>query len=229
MDAKILIVEDEPLIAQDLKFLLSDLGLNSVSVALDYDDATSVLQNSHFDLALLDINLSSERDGIDLAEHLNTLNIPFIFLTSYFNQSIVNRAKKTRPQAYLVKPFNKHDLQINVEMVLFKIKSEQKAHEVFLKEKRGSIKVDVSKLLFLEAIDNYTKLVFEDGEEMLSQTLKTVHEKLVDYAVVRVHKSFCVKIDSISLVKGNVIHIDSHEIPIGRTYKQELTSKLTFF
>jgi len=229
MNAKVLIVEDEPLIAQDLKFLLQDLGLSSVSIVLDYEDALEILKKEVFDLALLDINLSSEKDGIDLAGHLNSLNIPFIFLTSYFNPGVVARAKITRPQAYLVKPFNKHDLQINVEMVLFKIKNEQKPYEVFLKEKRGSVKVNVSKLLFLEAIDNYTKLVFESEEQVLSQTLKVVHDKLAAQNIVRVHKSFCVKIDAISFVKGNTIYIETHEIPIGRTYKQGLSSKLNYF
>lgn len=228
MNAKILIVEDEPLIAQDLKYLLNDMGLSSISIAMDYEDAWKVLHEKPFDLALLDINLSSEKDGIDLAAELNSLQIPFIFITSYFNQSIVERAKTTRPQAYLVKPFNQHDLQINVEMVLFKIKTQEERNEIFIKEKRGSLKIDISKLLFMEAIDNYTKLVFDTEEQMLSQTLKAVHEKLEGQNIVRVHKSFCVKIDAISMIKGNVVYLDTYEIPIGRTYKKELSSHLNF-
>ena len=225
---QVLIVEDEPLIANDLKFLLEEMGIGQVLTALDYEEALTKINHHQFDLALLDINLSSDKDGVDLAKALNEQVVPFIFITSYFSQEVVNRAKKTNPRAYLLKPFNKNDVRINVEMALFKCQSEKQSHEVYLKEQKGAIRVDVGKLLYLEAVDNYTKLVFKDREELVSQTLRIVHEKLSNQYLVRTHKSFCVKMDEISMIKGNTIFIDNHQIPIGRTYKQNLLSELSF-
>ncbi|WP_424961383.1 LytR/AlgR family response regulator transcription factor [Ekhidna sp.] len=228
MSARILIVEDEPLIAQDLKFLLHDVGIKAVHIAMSYDEAINSLKNSSFDLALLDVNLSGEKDGIHLAEHLNVSLIPFIFITSYFNSSVIERAKRTKPQAYLVKPFQAKDVKVNVQMALFKASESNSENPVFVKEKNGSIKVDLDKLLYLEAVDNYTRLIFENEEVMVSQNLKSMQEKLDSKEIIRVHKSFCVNIGAISTIKGGALFINDHKIPIGRAYKHDFTDRISF-
>ena len=91
MSARILIVEDEPLIAQDLKFLLNDMGIEAVHIAMSYDEAIDSLKNTFFDLALLDVNLSGEKDGIHLAIHLNeSSKTPFIFI-NYLTRRFTNK------------------------------------------------------------------------------------------------------------------------------------------
>jgi DNA-binding LytR/AlgR family response regulator len=229
VSARILIVEDEPLIAQDLKFLLNDMGIEAVHIAMSYDEAIDSLKNTSFDLALLDVNLSGEKDGIHLAEHLNVSSkTPFIFITSYFNTSVIERAKRTKPQAYLVKPFQAKDVKVNVQMALFKASESKSETPVFVKEKNGSIKIDLDKLLYLEAVDSYTRLIFENEEVMVSQNLKSMQEKLATKEVVRVHKSYCVNIGAISTIKGGYIFINAHKIPIGRAYKHDFTDRISF-
>ena len=229
MTAQILIVEDEPLIAQDLKFLLDDMGISSVDVAMDYDGAVGILKEKNFDLVLLDVNLSSEKDGIHLAEYLNeSKKTPFIFITSYFNSSVIERAKRTKPQAYLVKPFQAKDVKVNVEMALFKAAESKPSQPVFVKEKNGSIKVDLDKLLYLEAVDSYTRLIFENEEVMVSQNLKSMQEKLGSKEIVRVHKSYSVNISAISTIKGGAVFINDHKIPIGRAYKEDFSAHISF-
>lgn len=229
MTSRILIVEDEPLIAQDLKFLLDDMGLSFVDVAMDYHEALAILADKNFDLVLLDVNLSSEKDGIHLAEYLNeSMKTPFIFITSYFNSSVIERAKRTKPQAYLVKPFQAKDVKVNVQMALFKASENEVSQPVFVKEKGGSIKVDLDKLLYLEAVDSYTRLIFEDEEVMVSQNLKSMQEKLASKEIVRVHKSYCVNISAISTIKGGVVYINDHKIPVGRAYKDDFNAHISF-
>lgn len=220
MNARILVVDDEPLIAQDLKFLLMDMGIFDVTTAITYDEALALIQSQRYDLALLDIQLGGSNDGVDLANHVRKKEIPFIFLTSYYTPEVVTRAKQTKPNAYLLKPFKKAEIQINVEMALFKEK-QSVGGEVFIREKNGMLKIDLSQLLFLEAEDSYTRMVFSDDEQLVSQTLKTLHEKLENHNLIRVHKSYCVKLDAISMIKGNTIVIDDHSIPIGRAYKSD--------
>ncbi|MEQ8575273.1 MAG: response regulator, partial [Fulvivirga sp.] len=106
MERSVLIVEDEPLIADDLLYHLEDIGISTIEVALKYEEALEKIQNTQFDLALLDVNLSGNRDGIDLANFIKRQqSLPFIFITSYYDQDTLNRAKETDPLAYILKPF----------------------------------------------------------------------------------------------------------------------------
>jgi len=228
MDRKVLIVEDEPLIAKDLSYILNDIGIAGVKIAMSYDDALLELSQESFDLALLDINLSSEQDGVDLAKVINRdYKIPFIFITSYYNESVVSRAKVTEPLAYLLKPFNEMDIRINVEMALYKAKVSQTQDRLFLREKTGAIHVDPNEIIFLEAQDNYTRLVLRDQEILASQTLKSMIEKLSSDEFIRTHKSFAVRLKAITMIKGGYIYLGSQKVPVGRSYKSEFQERIS--
>ncbi len=227
MDKKILIVEDEPLIAKDLSFILEDLGIDTVEFAMSYEDAHQALDKMEFDLILLDINLSSEKDGIDLAHEINKSHrTPFIFITSYYNPTTVSRAKVTNPLAYLLKPFNQHDIRINVEMALYKSDQSKENSTIYIREKSGTIQLELTSVIFLEAQDNYTKIVCEDRELLISQTLKSILEKLPESDFVRTHKSFAARIDHISMIKGGYVFLGEEKVPIGRSYKTEFQERI---
>jgi len=228
MAKRVLIVEDEPITAKDISYLLEDIGIHRVEIALSYEEAIDRLENSKFDLALLDINLGSDKDGVDLAEIINQkYSIPFIFITSYYNQSVVERAKVTEPKAYLLKPFNKHDIQINVEMALYKSKMSQDNEVLVLREQTGTVSIGQNEIIYLEADDNYTKIFFGDKQMTVSQTLKAIHEKLVQKDFVRVHKSYCVQLQRISMIKGGFVYLDDRKVPIGRSYKEEFMAQIS--
>lgn len=223
-----LIVEDEPLIAKDLSFILEDIGLKHIEIAMSYEDALSALRSSRFDLILLDINLSSDHDGIDLANYINKeIHTPFIFITSYYNPSTISRAKVTRPLAYLLKPFNQHDIRINVEMALYKAEQSEAETTVYLREKSGTIQLELPSIRHLEAQDNYTRIVTTERELLVSQTLKSLLEKLPSHQFVRTHKSYAVRIDCISMIKGGNVFLGDEKIPIGRAYKEEFQNRIS--
>lgn len=228
MDKKILIVEDEPLIAKDLSFILEDLGIHKIEFAMNYEDAYKSIEEQEFDLILLDVNLSSEKDGIDLAHEINkSKETPFIFITSYYNQSTVERAKVTNPLAYLLKPFNQFDIRINVEMALYKSEQMSENSTVYVREKNGTIQLEIASIKILEAQDNYTKIVCEDQELTISQTLKSILSKLPETDFVRMHKSFAARIDQISMIKGGYAFIGENKIPIGRSYKTDFQDRIS--
>ena len=148
------------------------------------------------------------------------------YITSYYNNSTVSRAKVTRPLAYLLKPFNQHDIRINVEMALYKAEQLGEDSSVYLKEKTGTIQLKLSTIFKLEAQDNYTKIITEESEVLASQTLKSVLENLPDRDFVRTHKSFAVRIDKITMIKGSYVFLDQEKVPIGRTYKSDLQKRI---
>lgn len=115
---KILIVEDDPIIAENLGQILSTNGFETSSVH-EMENAIDQLQSWNPSAALLDINLGTRASGIDIARWINKNHpIPFVFLTSYADKNTLEQAKETRPGAYLLKPFTGPDVTVALEIAL---------------------------------------------------------------------------------------------------------------
>lgn len=116
---RVLIAEDEPLIAKNIGMYLNNNNYEVAAIAYDAEEALHQLKRLQPDFAILDINLESEQDGIDIAEYINKNNfIPFVFLTSYSDKETIERAKKTNPAGFIVKPFNEKTLYATIEIAL---------------------------------------------------------------------------------------------------------------
>jgi len=117
---KALIIEDEPLIAEDIRDYLSSMDYQPMDVAYSKEQALKHLEKYDLDIVLLDINLGGKTDGIEIAKVINEkYKIPFVFLTSYSDKSTLEMAKVTYPWGYLVKPFQEHDLYTTLEIAIF--------------------------------------------------------------------------------------------------------------
>lgn len=116
---KILIVEDEPLIARNIAMYLRNHDYEVSGIAHDPDEALYQLKRNPPDFAILDINLEAEQDGIQIGEYIHrNCFIPFVFLTSYSDKSTLERAKQTSPHGFIVKPFNEKTLYATIEIAL---------------------------------------------------------------------------------------------------------------
>ncbi len=119
MSVKILIVEDEPLISEDLSSILSQQGYQVIGQAYDGVEALDMIHSRNPDIVLLDISLDHQMSGIDVARHLNdNYQIPFIFITSHTGTEILDAAKKLLPEGYIVKPFKQKDILATLEIVV---------------------------------------------------------------------------------------------------------------
>lgn len=117
---KALIIEDEPLIAEDIRDYLTNINYQPVDVAYSKDQALRYLERYDLDIVLLDINLGSKTDGIEIAKVINEkYHIPFVFLTSYSDKKTLEMAKVTHPWGYLVKPFQERDLYTSLEIAIY--------------------------------------------------------------------------------------------------------------
>ena len=120
----ILIVEDEVLIAEDIKDFLKELEFETTAIAYNKAQALNSLRQNIPDLVLLDINLGNNQDGILIAEILNKeYKIPFIYLTSYSSKIILDQVKHTLPMGYVVKPFEEADLFTAIEIAISNYKT----------------------------------------------------------------------------------------------------------
>lgn len=124
----ILIIEDEVIIAQDIAGKVKKLGYDVAGVKSSSEKAIDFLSFQTPDLVLCDIRIKGEKDGIEVAEIIRQKKkIPFIFLTSMSDRVTLDRAKKTLPYGYIVKPFNDRDLLSAIEMALYKHATELEA------------------------------------------------------------------------------------------------------
>ncbi len=120
-DAKILIVEDEGITAEDIKDYLIGLGHDVLGICSTGEDAIEKARELAPDLVLMDIMLAGVTDGIQAAEIIREqYGIPVVYLTAYSDPQTLERAKVTEPYGYILKPFDQRDLQIAVEIALHK-------------------------------------------------------------------------------------------------------------
>ncbi len=118
-EIKVLIVEDEPVIAQNISMYLNNNDFMVSGIAYDDEEAFSQLATNTPDAVVLDINLESTISGIEIAQHINRdYKIPFIFLTSYADKETLGKAKKVEPSGYIVKPFNEKTLLATLEIAI---------------------------------------------------------------------------------------------------------------
>jgi PAS domain S-box-containing protein len=129
-NAKILIVEDEKIVAKDIHNCLRRFGYEVTAIASTGEEAIQKAVETKPDLALLDIRLRGETDGIVVAERIrDRLRIPVVYLTAYADEEMLRRAKPTEPFGYLVKPFGERELHSTIEMALHRHAMERRLQE----------------------------------------------------------------------------------------------------
>ncbi|RZS97358.1 LytR/AlgR family response regulator transcription factor [Cecembia calidifontis] len=227
---KILIVEDELVIAEDLKDTLEDLGYEVVGIAISAREALAMIEEKSPDLALLDVQIKGGRDGIELAADINErYHLPFIMLTSHADLQTINRAKEVNPYGYLVKPFNEREILAGIEMAMSNFGKEKARKEnqensddfvlkdsLFIRTNGMLVKLKLQDIIYLEADANYTQVHTKDKKFVIRSTLKELEGKLDTNRFVRVHKSFLINLEEIEGIQAESVHIAGKEIPISR-------------
>lgn len=123
---KILIVEDEQVVAEDLRRLVTRLGYEVVGTAANAEDALRLVEEKHPQMVLMDIRIQGPIDGIEVAEQIYTeYEIPVSYLTAYADEATLERAKSTLPFGYILKPFEERTVQTTIELALYRNEMEK--------------------------------------------------------------------------------------------------------
>ncbi|MCO4806236.1 MAG: response regulator transcription factor [Flavobacteriales bacterium] len=218
---KIIIVEDEGIISEMLKLTLEDLGHTVVGTAHNKSKARSLIQRGGFNFAILDVNLEGGIEGIELAEECRVEKIPFMFLTSYADKYTLDKAKKTMPGAYVLKPFTEEDIYTGLEMSLM---HSNKAEDstVSIKDGHKAQLLDHEDILYIKADNIYIEVYTMDKKVVSRQTLSAALEKLPEDVFLRVHRSYAVNKRKIDSISRSSLKIGEVNIPISRSYKTEV-------
>ena len=237
---KILVVEDEMIIAANISTQLTNYGYEVTGILPRGEDAVLHVQENQPDIVLLDIQLKGKMDGIETAQAIRQkANIPVIYLTANTDQAHFEKAKSTQPEAFISKPFKNLDLQRAIELVVNKIETLDDPNEengdtesfilsdrIFVRHYEKMIKIFLKDIHYIEADRNYSKIVAEQNEYMLAITLKTLEEKLDDQSFVRAHRSFIVNLAHIDEVAAGYVLVKGKTIPLGKSHRDDLLQKI---
>ncbi len=235
---KVLIIEDEFIISDYIEGCLINLGYQVLGVCTNYDDAIAALHNQQPDIAIIDITIKGDKNGIDIGSYITkTLDIPFIFASSHGDKSTIDKAKTTLPFAYLIKPFTEDDLYAVMETALVNYGNRRKesviADEdliiindgIFIRHKNKFIKVILKDLMYIESNDNYVNLFTMDTHFTLKTTLLKLLDVLPTY-FLRIQKSYIINLQHLKSFDLEEVSIGNKSLPVGKIYYEALFEKL---
>jgi DNA-binding LytR/AlgR family response regulator len=229
---KIAIIEDDPLIAESLAMALEALGYNTAGPAANFTEAQKIIRAEKPDFLLLDINLSGEKDGIDVAEWVNKeIKIPFIFLTGNTEAETLERAKAVRPETYLLKPFDEQSLHTAIEIAFsnFSTKPETqsdasvvKRNFVLLKKSETYHKVLVKNILFVETDNVYLSIQTTDNSFLIRSNLSQFEQTLEGISLIKTHRSYSININHLEAINAENVQVGGRLVPLQKNYRQNL-------
>ena len=231
---KVLVVEDEIIIADNICKSLQSIGYDVFEPALNFSEAIAIIEKKTPDIAILDIQLSGKKTGIDLAEKINEkYNFPFIFLTANEDFNTFNKAKMVAPYAYLVKPFSKNELFTSIEIAIHnfsKLNTNTNNSEItnffFVKQKSSFSKVYFEKILFIKSDHIYIEIHCKEHKKLVSRTsLNEIKEKL-NHNFIRTQRGYIVNRTYITKVDKNSLQISDYTIPIGKKYRDNVLKSI---
>lgn len=223
---KILIVEDEVLIAEDLSDLLRSFGISEIDMAHDKPTALNKIEAFQPDLILLDIRMESELTGIQIAEIINTqYKKPFIFITAHSDMQMLQTILKTIPAGYITKPIKKADLYANVLLVSEKLKL-QSPKQIMIKDGTKNVLIDFNDLLYIESEGNYIVIHTTHKKHALRQNMDSIMAQLDNDIFYRVQRSYVVNIKKISSYSRKDLTINGIVIPISKNVIDDFENKM---
>ncbi len=236
---KVGIIEDEMIIALGISEALQEFGYEVTEPCNNYADALQMVRTEKPDVLLMDIQLKGEKDGIDIAMEIkNSFNIPFIFLTENTDKETVDRAKNVAAHAYLVKPFRKEELYTSIEICFHNFSArerEQKLGEdnnivirdsIFIKQGQYLQKVNFDDILYMESENNYVKIHTRGTKLLYRGTLQECLDLTGSKQFMKVHRSYAVNVKHIQSINPEFVVINKAEIPVSKSYFDQLISYL---
>jgi DNA-binding LytR/AlgR family response regulator len=240
---KILVVEDEMLIGAKIAMFLSELGYEVTAILPRAEEALVHIVENKPDLALLDVQLKGEMDGITLAELLQKQHsLPIIFLTANSDDATFQRAKGAKPFAFLAKPFRKTELQRAIELAISRMADEAGSNSpdapstseestyllddrIFVRYKDRMVKIVLDDIRHVEADRNYCRIFTQNKEYLLTMPMKALEDKLPPAKFQRIHRSHIVNLAHVDEVAEGDVIIGAKHLPLSQSLREEFLKR----
>ena len=251
MSSKILIVEDQLVIAADWEARLLELGYQVVGTAPNSRDAMDLFNRHIPDLVLMDIDLRSQPDGIETARLMRLQRqVPIIFLTGNSDNFHFDKASRVRPNAFLSKPIRTKDLRYAIELALPEdaqarpialptnrtasveaLQPDESARVVdnyiYVRTQNKTVRIDLTKISWVMADNYYCQAVIGQSKVLLTMTLKKFQQSLpVDTTLFRCHRSLLINTSQVAELGQNYVVIHGAKLPVSRQHLRELRAIL---
>ncbi|HEY9007202.1 LytR/AlgR family response regulator transcription factor [Ohtaekwangia sp.] len=232
---KVLIVEDQLLIAEDIAARLTRHSLEVAGMCRSGEEAIEMVEDITPDLILMDINLSGAMDGISAARAIiDRYDVPIIYLSEYVDSKTIDRAKKTMPAAYLSKPFQEADLIRSIDLAFSNARAKRaqqpafiKDH-VFLRSKNQYVKLNLDDIIYLEAGRSYCSIITSTEVYTMTTSMNHVYEQLNSRDFMKIHRSFVINVNKITALDGNTVRLGEKQVQMSKDYRDELMGRLKF-
>ncbi|CAL2077994.1 response regulator transcription factor [Tenacibaculum sp. 190524A02b] len=211
-NVNILIIEDDSILANELKNVLEKNSYHVVGIATHYQEALTLFYQLPVDLVMIDIFLGENPEGITFAETISTVPNalkPFIFLTSSKDRQIFERAKLTKPFRYLLKPFNELEVLYAIEIAIEKFYEQPNVYAsteentvisdnyLFIKKRNTLKKVNLASIIYIEVENRYCNIITELEKFVIQISLSKVNQYLNQDFFKQIHRKYIVNTEAI--------------------------------
>jgi DNA-binding LytR/AlgR family response regulator len=245
---RVLVVEDELLVAADIEESLEILGYNVVGSVATGKDAIEMVNKYLPDIILMDIMLKGDMTGIEAATLIKQKHdVPIVYLTANADLATIEKAKFSLPYGYIIKPFNEKDLQTNIELARFKftndIKSKMESDQfntfytsekdaanktIIVEAEKGLEKIQLEDVYYIQGDQTTSTIFLIDDELTVNKGLAEIEKTLPNEQFIRVNQDCILNVDKIFLSKfPEVIIVDRMNVLTVDADKKELLALKT--
>ncbi|PWK65768.1 LytTR family two component transcriptional regulator [Mucilaginibacter oryzae] len=245
---KVLIIEDEPFVAETIRTILEETGYFVAGV---FSSGEEMLDNFHpklADIIIMDIHLKGNMNGVETSLAVRKISpTPIIYVTDNNAQALRKKAIfETNTVQYLTKPFTAIDLDVAIDLALKTLRKDAEEKTltnespyladdcIFIKEGESFSKLHIDKIVMLQADGAYCKLFYKNNKNitekiLFSENMSVLEDKL-QFAknLYRIHRSYIINVSYLSKIQENRLWIEDEELPIGKTYRHDFKNRIRF-
>ncbi|WP_422089579.1 LytR/AlgR family response regulator transcription factor [Tenacibaculum ovolyticum] len=228
----IYIVEDIAISRMSLETMLLENKYEIAGSAASSETAWKEIQNLPVDLILLDINLAGEKNGVWLAQQVRKyLNIPIIYLTAFGDQQTLKEVLETKPNGYLMKPYQEPTLLTTIDIALHNFSENKNSksisnieteHTIFIKDRNKKVKVNVNDICYIKSEGNYIEITLREKKHVVRNKLTVFKNVIPKSLFFQCHQRYIINLTKVTVLRKGFITINNVDIPISQKYKKEM-------
>ena len=240
----IYVVEDRAITRETLIMALTTLGFEVVGQNDDAENAFAEMQELEVDIALLDIDLKGEKNGIWLANQINKfIKIPFVYLTAYSDAKTLREVMETKPHGFLVKPFNEPSVYAALLIALdtysqqydgsdppIETETETDNYRVkdslFIKDRNLLVRCKIEDICYIKSDGKYLDIYLQNKQHLVRSKMIEFMRYLPGDTFIQVHRRYVVNISKVSAVGKGFLQVIGEDIPVSQNYRDQLNAKL---
>lgn len=226
MHLKAIIIDDDINYALEIEMILDKLGVKIAGKFKAWKNVLPQLKKLQPDFIILDIFLAQQENGLDFAEKLKLLHIPYIVCTGYPYQEYADKAFQQGAYGFFTKPLDKAGFSFKVRQLLAKLRDDTFKNYLPIKDKNIHVKVPFKEIQWLEIDGNYTSIVLVSGNRYIQKQSLKKYLDLLGVSFMQIHRSYVVNTYHIKSLDGNSNSVNfrnGQSLPIGSKFKSDIT------